>query len=181
MKRILLAVVVMGGAAAAAWAIQRAVEVPPLPSPVLMPSPVAQRAAPDFVGQTLDGRTLTLSQLRGRPVVMNFWASWCAPCRLEKPILSAAARKHGDSVHFIGVNVLDRLQDARRFAREFDIPYPSLYDDDGSVLRAYQVVGLPTTVFVTADGRIWGTHPGPFVGEEGTRRLDDHLAWLMRR
>jgi thiol-disulfide isomerase/thioredoxin len=179
-KRILLAVVLLGGVAAAVWAVHRAGQVLPLSAFTVAGAPTGQRVAPGFVGQTLDGRELALSELRGRPVVMNFWASWCAPCRLEKPILAAAARKHADSVHFIGVNVLDGLQDAQRFAQEFDIPYPSLYDDDGSLLRAYQVVGLPTTVFVTADGRISGAHRGPFVGAEGTRRLEDYLLTLRR-
>ncbi|MDR5682998.1 MAG: TlpA disulfide reductase family protein [Armatimonadota bacterium] len=179
MRRILILLGILGGIAAGACAVQRTAEVQPLLSSVRMQTSGVQRAAPDFIGETLDGRELALSELRGKPVVVNFWASWCAPCKLEMPVLSAAARRHAGRVHFVGVNVLDRLDDARRFARQIEIPFPSVYDD-GSLLQAYQVVGLPTTVFITADGRVAATHAGPFVGEEGTRRLETYLAALLR-
>lgn len=137
------------------------------------PRPEARRpAAPAFVLDTLDGGQLHLAQLRGRPVVLNFWASWCAPCRAEMPVLVRAWRRHGQGVHFVGVNVLDEPDQARRFAEEFGVPFPSVLDPRGDTLRWFRVVGLPTTVFVTRDGEMAAVHAGPFVGPEGERALE---------
>ncbi len=140
----------------------------------------AHPPAPDFVRETLDGRELALSDLRGRPVVMNFWASWCVPCRLEMPILEDAAKRYRGRVHFLGVNVLDKPQQAKAFVRRLGITFPSVLDEEGALLARYRVVGLPTTVFVTRSGRIFETHAGPFVGPEGARRLENYLTRLLR-
>ncbi len=135
--------------------------------------------APGFVRETLDGRELALSHLRGKPVVMNFWASWCVPCRAEAPTLAEAARTYRASVHFLGVNVLDDLPSARRFVEQYSWPFPSVVDEDGSLLRLYRVVGLPTTLFLTPQGRVARVHAGPFVGPEGSRRLRALIAELL--
>jgi len=130
--------------------------------------------------ETLDGRELALSDFRGKPVVMNFWASWCVPCRLEMPILSSAAQRYRDRVQFLGVNVLDRPEQARAFVRKLGMTFPSVRDEDGEVLARYRVVGLPTTVFITRSGRVLEVHAGPFLGEEGTKRLEGYIAQLLR-
>ncbi len=169
---------------ATAWAWLQAREgggLPSAPAPAerTVPSPEARPPAPDFVRETLDGRELALSELRGKPVVMNFWASWCAPCRAEMPTLEEAAKRYRGRVHFLGVNVLDKPQEAKAFVRKLGITFPSVLDEEGALLVKYRVVGLPTTVFVTRSGRIFETHAGPFLGPEGTRRLESYLNRLL--
>lgn len=169
---------------AAGWILRR----PQLPAnpqvfsaPRTLPTGIPLgRPAPGFLRETLDGRELALSELLGKPVVLNFWASWCVPCRAEAPTLAQAARRFRGRVHFVGVNVLDEIEEARRFAEQFGLPFPSVVDDDGSLLRAYRVVGLPTTVFVTPSGIIREVHAGPFVGPEGARRLEAYLLRLLK-
>ncbi|HEX5588071.1 MAG TPA: TlpA disulfide reductase family protein [Acidimicrobiia bacterium] len=111
--------------------------------------------APDFALTTLDGGTVRLSDLRGTPVVLNFWASWCVPCREEFPVLAAADHDaHGDYA-VVGVNTRDNLRsDAKSFAREEHATWQNGYDADESVRKAYGVVGLPQTFFIRADGTI---------------------------
>lgn len=150
----------------------------PVPLPRAQGLQPPQGPAPDFVRETLDGRELALSELRGKPVVMNFWASWCVSCRAGAPILAATARRHQGYLHFLGVNVLDDPDDARRFHQQFSLPFPSVVDEEGSVLRAYRIVGLPTTVFITRSGRIFRVHPGPYVGPEAARDLEETVARL---
>ncbi|MFN3286222.1 MAG: TlpA family protein disulfide reductase [bacterium] len=170
---------------ATGWVLRRAQmpatpQVLSAPQRTLRPDVPTGRPAPGFVRETLDGRELSLSELLGKPVVMNFWASWCVPCRAEAPTLAEAARRFRGRVRFLGVNVLDGIQDARRFAEQYGLPFPSVVDDDGSLLRAYRVVGLPTTVFVTPSGVIRDVHAGPFLGPEGARRLEAYLLRLLK-
>ncbi|MER3455429.1 MAG: hypothetical protein C4304_00730 [candidate division GAL15 bacterium] len=138
-------------------------------------------AAPAFVLDTLDGRTLELAQLRGQPVVLNFWASWCAPCRKEMPVLVRAWQRHGKHVHFVGVNVLDDPEEAQRFLEEFRVPYPSVHDPRGDTLRWFRVVGLPTTVFVSREGGLAGFHAGPFLDLEGEGALERAIREVLSR
>jgi len=167
---------------AAAWLWQQAQERTPSVARI-RPIPLQAQArppAPDFILETLDGRELALAELRGKPVVMNFWASWCVPCRLEMPILESAAQRYRGRVHFLGVNVLDRPQQAKAFVRKLGVTFPSVMDEDGTVLSRYRIVGLPTTVFLMRSGHILEVHAGPFVGEEGTKRLEGYIARLLQ-
>lgn len=120
--------------------------------------------APNFALLDLEtrGREVELAELRGRPVVLNFWASWCDPCREEAPQLAEAARSYADEVQFLGVNILDGREEALRFVAEEEVPYPSVRDPGGRVSRMYRVTGVPETVFVDPDGRIVGTYVGAF-------------------
>jgi cytochrome c biogenesis protein CcmG/thiol:disulfide interchange protein DsbE len=106
--------------------------------------------APSFELPLLDGSgTLTAEDLRGNPVVINFWASWCIPCREEAPLLERTWRAYRDQgVVFLGVNIKDAESDARRFVEEFDITYPTVRDLDQSLTRDFGVKGLPETFFV---------------------------------
>jgi cytochrome c biogenesis protein CcmG/thiol:disulfide interchange protein DsbE len=116
-------------------------------------------AAPDFTLDRLDadGTTLTLSELRGKPLVVNFWASWCIPCKDEAPVLQKTwerYRKQGLVV--VGVDAQDFRKDARRFMRRYGVTYPVVYDGKGSTLGRWGVTGFPETFFVDRAGNLVG-------------------------
>lgn len=109
------------------------------------------------LGPALADRRVALAELRGRPLVLNFWASWCVPCRDEAPLLERswmAARK--DGVLFVGLNQQDVTEDARAFMREFGVSYLNVRDPSDTTARAWGVTGLPETFFITPDGKIVG-------------------------
>ncbi len=121
----------------------------------LSASPVGM-SAPDFSLRTLDNSAVTrLSQHRGRPVVLNFWASWCAPCQEEAAALAAGERRWRDrGVVFIGVNAQDTATAARAYVRSNTIEYDNLVDTRGDVVREFGVTGFPETFFISAQGVI---------------------------
>ncbi len=112
-----------------------------------------------------------LDDLRGTPVVVNLWASWCEPCEREMPILAQAARAHPD-VQFLGVDTLDAREGAEEFIAEFGVPFPSLFDPDGAIRTDLDSFGLPVTVFFDARGN----QVGKVDGEISQAALDEHLA-----
>jgi thiol-disulfide isomerase/thioredoxin len=119
----------------------------------------SRQAAPDIKGTTLAGRKLALSSYRGDVVVLNFWGSWCGPCRQEAPALAALARHFRSSgVRFIGVDIRDGAQAAEAFERTFQISYPSLNDPNDEIALAFQrtvpPAGIPTTLVIDRGGRI---------------------------
>jgi cytochrome c biogenesis protein CcmG/thiol:disulfide interchange protein DsbE len=99
-------------------------------------------------------RSLSLERLRGRPVVVNFWASWCDPCRREAPLLAAAARADRGRVAFVGVNVHDFRSSARAFLRRHPFPYVAVASSGDRLVSAYGLTNLPETFYVDASGRI---------------------------
>jgi cytochrome c biogenesis protein CcmG/thiol:disulfide interchange protein DsbE len=124
--------------------------------------------APSFELPLLDGTgVLTDEDLKGRPVIINFWASWCIPCREEAPLLERTWHAYrDDGVVFLGVNIKDAASDAKRFVEEFDITYPMVRDLDESLTRGFGVRGLPETFFVDHDWRFVGTESGTRRGEQ---------------
>lgn len=111
--------------------------------------------APDFTLSLYDGGDLTLSKLRGQVVVINFWASWCAPCREEAPALERVWRDYKDrGVVFIGVDYVDVESSAREYMAEFDITYPNGLDNGQRISHAYRIRGVPETFFVDKSGNI---------------------------
>lgn len=116
---------------------------------------MVNRPAPDFTLTTFKGATISLQELRGKPVVINFWASWCPPCRVEAPLLERAwrANKKRGPV-FIGVNIQDRKEDALNYIREFEITYPNGPDPTGEIAIDYGVSGLPVTFFISRNGEV---------------------------
>lgn len=123
------------------------------PAGVSAPGAVAVgERAPDFTLATLDGGEVALHELRGTPTVLTFWASWCAPCREELPLLQEASEEHPDDLHVIGVVFNDLERDARAFRTEVGATFPAPVDPDGAVAEAYGVVGIPQTLFIDATG-----------------------------
>jgi cytochrome c biogenesis protein CcmG, thiol:disulfide interchange protein DsbE len=111
-------------------------------------------------GAVADG-DVSLSQLRGHPVVINFWASWCGPCLDEAPALAAAARRYAGRVVFLGIDHEDLTSDARRFLRRTRAPYVSVRDGNDDVYTAYGLTGTPETYFLDARGRAVAHSAGP--------------------
>ena len=125
--------------------------------------PRAGDVAPDFTLENLDGQPVTLSEWRGRPVLVNFWAPWCKPCELEMPAIQAAYEAHQEHGFVVlAVAVDDSAENVRRFFVKHDLTFEPLMDD-GSVSHVYQVLGLPTSVFVGSDGTISAVHIGPLT------------------
>lgn len=113
------------------------------------------RPAADFTLPLFSGGEITLSSLRGKPVVINFWASWCPPCREEAPILEKVWRQYRNKeVTFIGVDIQDAEGDARAYIKEFGITYPNGPDIGGRITIDYGVSGIPVSFFVNREGRI---------------------------
>ncbi len=109
--------------------------------------------APEIAAVGLDGQPVSLSALRGRPVIVNFWASWCVPCRQEIPLLREELAKHaGDGLAIVGVIFKDQEDPAREFATSFSVTWPNALDPDGAVAKAYRVVAPPQTYFIDRKG-----------------------------
>ena len=115
--------------------------------------------APNFRLQRLgDGRAIDLASLRGKPVVLNFFASWCVPCKGEAPVLESAWRKYGSQVVFLGIDYHDVTSDARTFLSHHGVTYPTVQDGSGAVADRYGVSAVPETYFVDRRGRLVGAH-----------------------
>jgi cytochrome c biogenesis protein CcmG, thiol:disulfide interchange protein DsbE len=114
------------------------------------------RAAPGFVLPGLfDGKPVSLAAYRGKPVVINFFASWCLPCKDEAPVLEQTWKEHrGDGLVVLGIDAQDFRGDGRRFVKRFGLTYPVVYDGKGSTLGRYGLTGFPETYFVGRDGTI---------------------------
>lgn len=113
--------------------------------------------APDFSLQTLGGETVKLSDYQGKKVLLNFWATWCGPCRQEMPAMQDFYDEYSDEIEILAVNVTSSektVDDVQDFIDEFDFTYPTLLDTDTGVSEVYKAVGLPTTYFIGTDGSI---------------------------
>jgi cytochrome c biogenesis protein CcmG/thiol:disulfide interchange protein DsbE len=132
--------------------------------------------APDFSGTDLDGKAISLSQFKGHPVVLNFWASWCGPCRAEQPSLLNIARDYSPKgVQLVGVTVRDNLDQARIYRNEFQVPYPSLFDQAARLAYAYEVDAPPSSVFIDRKGVVQFKAPGQLTEDAFRRIIDDKI------
>ena len=126
-----------------------------------------QSAAPDFTLKSVDGENLKLSEFRGEVVLINFWASWCGPCRQEMPLLSDLHDKYralGFTV--LGVNVEEDSAKARKLLQKMPVSFPVLFDNESVVSKQYDVVAMPSTVLVDRDGNMRYLHKGYKPGLE---------------
>ena len=147
------------------WGLARAQEGPKGSGP-----------APDFTLETFEGESIQLSDLRGQVVVINFWASWCPPCREEAPYLEASWREYRDQgVVFLGVDYVDTDIEALAYIEEFGISYPNGPDLQTRISQAYRIQGVPETFFIGKDGTIRGVKVGPLAPPE----LEDRLLPLI--
>jgi cytochrome c biogenesis protein CcmG/thiol:disulfide interchange protein DsbE len=126
-------------------------------------APAIGYPAPEFTLTTLSGEEFKLSSLRGTPVVLNFWATWCPPCRAELPELKAAGERYTGQVAVIGVNQVETAATVAKSARELGLTFPVPLDQSGAVSRLYRVRSLPTTFFIDRDGVIRQIQSGPLT------------------
>lgn len=138
--------------------------------------PVAPRPAPTFALPLLDGTPFDLAATRGKPVVINFWASWCIPCEEEARVLEQGSRMYRDRAIFVGVNVQDTEPLARDFLRRFGVTYPNGRDATGAISVEYGMSGVPETYFVDRDGRL----ARKWQGAIDDARLRAYLDELLR-
>jgi cytochrome c biogenesis protein CcmG/thiol:disulfide interchange protein DsbE len=133
--------------------------------------------APDFTLACFDGRKVTLSDLRGQVVIINFWASWCPPCRDEAPYLEQTWLKYQDrGVVFIGVDYADTEKEALDYIKEFDLTYFNGPDMGTRISQSYNIQGVPETFYVAKNGELSGLKVGPVLAPELDNKIDELLA-----
>jgi cytochrome c biogenesis protein CcmG/thiol:disulfide interchange protein DsbE len=133
--------------------------------------------ATPFKMKRLDtGETVELAQFAGKPVVLNFWATWCGPCKLEHPVLQWAANKYKDQVVFLGMVFEDSEENTRQFLAQNGTTYPQLFDPKSTVAVDYGVAGVPETYFIDRSGTILGKYAYPIDVRTMEARLRDLLA-----
>ncbi|MDY0005650.1 MAG: TlpA disulfide reductase family protein [Spongiibacteraceae bacterium] len=148
-----------------------------LSTPVLA-AKTLQGEAPDFTLKSNSGKNLRLSELRGQVVMINFWASWCGPCRQEMPILDALHKRYAKAgFSVLGVNVEQDSGLADQLLKDIPVSFPVLYDPDSVVSKLYAVDAMPSTVMVDRDGRMRYLHRGYKPGYEDDYR--DQIVELL--
>ena len=146
---------------------------PPAPKfnlPVLWPH---RETWPTSLAPALADNRISPNELKGHPVVLNFFASWCIPCRHEARLPAASAREHAGRVVFLGIDVQDLTSDARGFLKRYHVNYIAVHDGGGSTYDGYGLTGVPETYWLDARGRIVGHYPGQIsrrLLEQGIRQ-----------
>jgi len=182
-RRIALLLLVIGAIVLAIWWLESRDDGGVSPTgerygPVALPPQLAMagidigaeegKLAPDFLLEGLDGNEVRLSGLRGQPVVLNFWATWCAPCRKEIPqFVDAYQRFRDEGLLVIGVNMQEGKSIARHYAEDYGMDFPIAIDVDGEVGDEYRLLGLPMTFFIDRSGVIRSVFTGPFQERQG--------------
>ena len=137
--------------------------------PTVTDPTTSEKAAPDFTMYTLDGQKVKLSEFKGKPTILNFWASWCGPCKSEMPDLEEAYKTYGDRLNFVLVNLTDgkseTLEDASSFIQTMGYTFPVFYDMDLDGATAYGVNSIPLTIFINASGEMVAYYTGAMSKE----------------
>ncbi len=134
--------------------------------------PTDAMALPDF---DLAKYERLVIQLRGTPLLVNVWASWCGPCKAEAPYLATAAKTYGDRVQFLGIDILDSRDSARGFMAEFDWTYPSLFDATGAIRDGLGYIGQPLTLFYDSSGALVSDWIGALTPDVLSKRIHQLL------
>jgi peroxiredoxin len=142
------------------------------PSFLNAPAPEVGAQAPDFTALTPQGETVSLNDLRGQVVLINFWATWCAPCRVEMPAIQARYNRGGFTV--LAVDFDESAELVQAFVDDLGLSFPALLDPGGEIQNLYRVRGYPTSFFVDADGVIRVFH----IGDMSETELDNYLSQL---
>lgn len=128
-----------------------------------------------------DNENYQLTQFKGKPVIINFWASWCAPCRQEMPFLENIWKENKEKdLVLLGINVLDDKEEAEEILQEFNITYLNLYDPEGEIKEKYNLMALPVTYFIDKNGEITKINYGPFLGKEGEHLFNNLLQEILK-
>ena len=138
---------------------------------------IDQRPAPLFAKEGLDGEPISLLGLRGKVVMLDFWSSWCPPCRREAPALNQVYREYRDkNIEFIGVAIWDDHEKVSGHVEEFNVSYPNLVDEKGRIAISYGVSGIPEKLFIDPGGNLVRKFVGPMSPGDLTEALDGLLA-----
>ena len=141
--------------------------------------PAVGRAAPDFAAKSDGGRNVRLSELRGQVVLVNFWASWCSPCRQELPLLNKLYTQYrAAGFVLLAVNVDDNPKDAEAMLKRLGLRFPTLFDGSKNVAKLYGVDTMPATLVIDRDGRVRYVHRGYYEGYE--RKYEQQVRELLK-
>jgi cytochrome c biogenesis protein CcmG, thiol:disulfide interchange protein DsbE len=141
-------------------------DLPPARGTVGSPAALARQSS-EILGGGKQAFVRQIAELRGHPIVVNKWASWCGPCRFEFPFFQRLAKRYGKTIAFLGVDSRDSRKDAEEFLDEFPVPYPSFYDRRGEVARVFRGDrAFPTTAFYDSDGKLVFTKQGGYASED---------------
>jgi cytochrome c biogenesis protein CcmG, thiol:disulfide interchange protein DsbE len=132
--------------------------------------------APELSFEMFDGSTASMADYEGRPVVVNFWASWCPPCVAEMPDLETVHQEFADEVAFLGINTQDTPDAATDLAERTGVTYDLAHDPDGQLFQAFGGFGMPTTLFVSADGLITERHTGILTLDQAREFVENELS-----
>lgn len=142
-----------------------------------VPFLLAGKKAPPFTIKRLDNdTTVSLSEFAGKPIVINFWATWCGPCKAEHPVLDWAAKQYADQAVFLGIVFEDSEENTKRFLAQNGWSFVQLYDPKSTVAVDYGVSGVPETYFIDRQGVIVGKYAAPFTDP---RLFAQHLARIL--
>ena len=145
-----------------------------------VPETEAVDTVPDITVYDIDGNAHTLSQFRGQPVILNFWASWCGPCKAEMPDFEEAYKTYGDQIQFLIVNLTDgsseTMETASAYIAQQGYTFPVYYDTDMSGASAYSVYAIPVSYFIDADGVLVTSHEGMMSADALQEAIDLLLA-----
>lgn len=168
---LFLAILLLGGS----WIWLNRVSVA-LSADANAPQPAINYPAPDFALTTLAGDSFLLREARGKPVVLNFWATWCGPCQRELPTLQAAAERYDDRVLIVGIDQGEEAATVQAYVDKLGLTFPIPMDTEFAVSELYNVRGLPTTFFIDSEGvirQIW-------LGEMNSITLAEGIAETLR-
>jgi cytochrome c biogenesis protein CcmG/thiol:disulfide interchange protein DsbE len=146
--------------------------------PHAVPFLLAGKPAPNFTIKRLDNdTTVSLKDFAGRPMVINFWATWCGPCKMEHPVLDWAAKNYQDKAVFIGIVFEDNEANTKRFLKENGWSFVQLFDPKSTVAVDYGVSGVPETYFINKEGIIVGKYAAPFTDP---RDFNQRMSEILR-